>query len=61
MKLKCKTCNNNYHIDYILIIGPYWLENNKNEPMCINCFGSVYKQSKKSNMLKHSRDIYKNI
>ena len=48
MKIKCKSCNQLYHKDYILIIGPYWYSGNKNKAMCSNCFGKLYKKINKN-------------
>ena len=49
MKLECKYCNKYFNKDYILYIGPYWYENNINQPMCCNCFENRYKKEKRRN------------
>ena len=56
MKLECNTCCKFYHKDYVLITGPYWYKQMKNQAMCVHCFERFYKKQigGKQNIYKFS-------
>ena len=70
MKKLCYQCNKNYHMDYILIIGPYWLKQHSSQShssqshssqphLCVYCFETYYTKTYIPKITKSSQYITK--